>query len=115
MSESKGLYDYCRIFVDGAGSAADVERRLLAIGHYQLDVRTLRAAGVLIDVRRNKAGGPVEGFPDWLTWPVTMEVYREADEGVDDATMLAVVRQLKADLEAMPSRVVVAAEFEDEL
>jgi hypothetical protein len=108
-------YDFCRLFVETAGAPREVERWLLARGGYGSAGGVLVSDGVWIDVRRNE-NPAVEGSPGFLTWPVTMEVFRDEDgTDVSDADMLAVVRRLKLDLADLPARVVVASEFEDEV
>jgi hypothetical protein len=108
-------YDYCRVFVDGAGTAHDVQRLLLATGHYRLDVVTLIADDIAIDVRRNENGATAATEPAWLGWPVTMEVWRQGELETPVHVMRAVVRRLTADLRAAGAKALVAADFVDDL
>ncbi|MFI6328256.1 hypothetical protein ACIBBG_08185 [Micromonospora chersina] len=113
-------YDECRLFVDGLGPAEEVVTRLVGSRNYQRVDQSLRVTdGVWAAVRRNKSmprdAGPelIAETPPFLTWPVTVEVFR--DQGVDDGTMLAGARTMVADLREFGGEVVVAADFEDEL
>ncbi|MFI5926014.1 hypothetical protein ACIA3K_08490 [Micromonospora sp. NPDC051543] len=113
-------YDDCRLFVDGVGPAGEAEARLTGSRGYRRVDRSLRVTdGVWADVRKNKSiprewdAALIARTPAFLTWPVTVEVYRDA--GVDDQTMLDAVRRLVADLRAVGAEVVVAADFEEEL
>ncbi|MGC4769358.1 hypothetical protein ACLQ25_10300 [Micromonospora sp. DT44] len=113
-------YDDCRLFVDGIGPAEEAAARLTGSRGYQRDNRSLRVTdGVWADVRKNKSipwnaeADLIAQAPAFLTWPVTVEVHRDA--GVDDQTMLDAVRRLVADLRAVGAEVVVAADFEEEL
>ncbi|MFI2710141.1 hypothetical protein ACH495_08425 [Micromonospora sp. NPDC018662] len=119
-SDQTEEYDECRLFVDGLGSAEETVERLLGSQNYQRVDQSLRVTdGVWAAVRKNKSmprdAGPdlIAGTPSFLTWPVTVEVFR--DEGVDDAAMLAAVRKVVADLRELRGEVVVSADFEDEL
>jgi hypothetical protein len=111
MSEE---YDFIRVFVDGLGSADDVERALVNTGHYRLDALTLVNDDVSIAVLRNK-NTIVAGESAFLGWPVTMEVFREEEDKISDDTVRAVLRRLVGDIKAMGGQVVVAADFADEL
>ena len=93
-------YDFCRLFVDGLGTAEDVEQALLNTGHYGIDRSDL---GFVVGL-----DGPAGGTKDWLGWPVTMEVFRDEDDPVSDAAVLAVLRTLAGDLRAMGGQVKVA-------
>ncbi|MET7819129.1 hypothetical protein OHQ88_29485 [Micromonospora zamorensis] len=113
-------YDDCRLFVDGIGSAEEAAERLTRSQGYRRVDQSLRVTdGVWAAVRRNKsvpreAGADlIARTPAFLTWPVTVEVYR--DDGVHDEAMLAAVRKLVADLREIGGEVVVAADFEDEV
>lgn len=113
-------YDFCQLFVDGLGPAEEAQARLTGSRGYQRVDRSLRVAdGVWADIRKNKSipwnadADLIAQAPVFLTWPVTVEVYRDA--GVDDETMLDAVRRLVADLRTVGAEVVVAADFEEEL
>ncbi|WP_433115795.1 hypothetical protein [Micromonospora sp. CA-246542] len=115
-----GAYDDCRLFVDGVGPAAEAAARLMHSRGYRRVDQSLRVTdGVWAAVRKNKSipwnadADLIAQAPAFLTWPVTVEVHRDA--GVDDQTMLDAVRRLVADLRAVGAEVVVAADFEEEL
>jgi hypothetical protein len=105
-------FDYCRLFISGGGNPAELSSRLLSTGRYTGDKLSLSRDGVWIAIRRNKDATTAEAT-EFLRWPVTVEVDR--DSHATDETMLAVVSDLVSDLRGLGSKVVVAAEFEDEV
>jgi hypothetical protein len=105
-------YDYCRLFISGGGGPAELSSRLLSTGRYTGDKLLLSRDGVWIAIRRNKDATVAE-MTGFLRWPVTAEIDRDSE--VNDETMVAVVSDLVLDLRELGARVVVAAEFEDEV
>ncbi|GGK16157.1 hypothetical protein GCM10010124_05970 [Pilimelia terevasa] len=115
-------YDDCRLFVDVCGDISDVREALVRTGRYAAIGQSLVHRGAFVDVRRNKStpDGPdraavLAEYGEWFGWPVSVEIWRGEPGEVPDADMVTAAREVRDDLLALGARVMVMADFADEL
>jgi hypothetical protein len=104
---------YCEIFVRADGTAATVLAMLAEALSGEVQRRSLRVPGLVIDVRPNPDSRPT-GDPgdDFVRWPVTVEV---SAEGADRSTLVDTVARILTALWGSGQPAVAACDFEAEL
>ena len=102
---------YCKVYLNGPRSSADLRDAVAAAAGTGFDLRTLRTDSLVIDLIENTDG---RGQTDFIGWPFYLEI--DADpEPTTPEPFIASIRTLLERLRTHGVQVVPSCDFEDQL